>query len=91
MLYCPGTDCPLREDCCHHTQPAPPRAAFGALPYDAATGACAYFSSNVPGEAAVREAAYYLFLRAGRPGGQGDEHWDEAYRNLCAGTGRKVT
>ncbi len=90
MLYCHGFPCPLRVDCYRHTQPAPQRDSFAAMPYDAATGTCTYFHTNQPSESAIRDAAYYLWLRAGCPDGYAEEHWAQAYRNLCQAMGRKV-
>ncbi|MBX0329364.1 DUF2934 domain-containing protein [Oscillochloris sp. ZM17-4] len=88
MLYCHGDACPLRADCYRHTQPSPGRDAFAALPYDAATGACAQFYSNIPGESLIRETAYYIWLRKGRPEHSADEDWREAYQSLCRSSGR---
>ena len=88
MLYCPGYACPLRADCYRHTQPAPGRDRFAALPYDAAAGTCASFVTNLPSEAQIRETAYYIWLRSGCPEGRAQAHWDAAYRSLCASTGR---
>lgn len=88
MLYCPGYECPLRADCYRHTQPTPGRDAFAALPYDAVTGTCAWFESNIPSHASIRETAYYRWLRAGRPENCAQTYWDEAYRSLCLTTGR---
>ena len=88
MLYCYGDLCPLRADCYRHTQPSPGRDRFAALPYDAVSGTCDYFHSNEPTEALIRETAYYLWLREGCPDNRADEHWAEAYRNLCLSTGR---
>jgi len=91
MRYCPGHACPLRAACYHHTQPSPGWDAFGALPYDAATESCAWFHSNVPGEAQTRETAYSLWLRNGCPEHQALAHWSEAYLSLCRSTGRSVS
>ncbi len=88
MLYCPGHGCPLRGDCYRHTQPSPGRDRFASLPYDAATDTCAWFLTNVPDDALIRETAYYIWLRAGRPEQRAAAHWDEAYRSLCLSTGR---
>jgi hypothetical protein len=88
MLYCPGVDCPLRTDCYRFTQPSPNRDRFAALPYEAATGTCAEFVSNIPSEALIRETAYYLWLHCDRPQHQADAHWQEAYQQLCRSTGR---
>ncbi|HEU4326840.1 MAG TPA: DUF2934 domain-containing protein [Roseiflexaceae bacterium] len=88
MLRCYGDGCPLRGDCYRFTQPSPGRDAFGSLPYDAAAGECDYFVSNLPSEEAVRAAAYYIWLREGRPGGREQPHWDEAYHSLCRSMGR---
>jgi hypothetical protein len=88
MLYCHGHQCPLRAECYRHTQPSPGRDAFGSLPYDAATGSCAHFHTNLPSEALIRETAYYIWLRSGRPQGRDLEHWYEAYLSLCLSSGR---
>lgn len=88
MLYCPGSDCPLRANCYRHTQPSPGRDAFAALPYDVTTNTCEWFHSNEPDEALIRETAYYIWLRSGRSEGRGHEHWREAYLSLCRSTGR---
>jgi Protein of unknown function (DUF2934) len=88
MLYCPGHGCPLRSECYRHTQPSPGRDAFAALPYDPVAGACASFITNIPGEALIRETAYYIWLRSGRPEHRELEHWYEAYLSLCLSTGR---
>jgi hypothetical protein len=88
LLYCPGQGCPLRADCYRHTQPSPGRDRFAALPYDPASQGCAYFHSNLPTDEQVRAAAYYLWLREGRPDGRADIHWREAYTALCRSTGR---
>ena len=90
MVYCYGDCCPLRFGCYRHTQPMPGRDRYAALPYDAATGACAEFVSNLPDERAVREAAYYIWLRRGRPEGQAAAHWREAFEMLCASMGRAL-
>ncbi|MDD5394513.1 MAG: DUF2934 domain-containing protein [Thiothrix sp.] len=88
MLYCPGEPCPLRNDCYRHTQPSPGRDRFASLPYDAVSGTCEWFQSNTPSESAIREAAYYIWLRKGCPENRAAEHWDEAYRGLCLSMGR---
>lgn len=90
MLYCPGYGCPLRDDCYRYTQPVPQRDRFAALPYDALTRSCSYFHSNEPSEAQIREAAYYIWLHAGRPEHCAQTHWEQAYRSLCLSTGRKL-
>jgi hypothetical protein len=90
LLYCHGGQCPLRLECYRHTQPSPGRDAFASLPYDAAKRSCESFYTNAPGEALVRETAYYIWLRNGRPAGHDLEHWDEAYRSLCLSTGRII-
>jgi hypothetical protein len=91
LLYCYGSGCPLREECYRHTQPAPGRDAFAALPYDATTGTCAYFATNQPSDALVRETAYYIWLRNGCPENRATEHWYEAYLSLCLSTGRIIS
>ena len=88
MLYCPGYECPLRAECYRHTQPSPGRDSFAALPYDAATGTCDYFHSNLPEEPLIRQTAYYIWLRNGCPENRATEHWYEAYLSLCLSTGR---
>ena len=88
MLYCPGSGCPFRHDCTHHTQPNPGRDQFGALPYDAETHHCDAFVSNIPDAATIRESAYYLWLRRSCPSDQAEAIWAEAERLLCISTGR---
>ncbi|MEO7913267.1 MAG: DUF2934 domain-containing protein [Roseiflexaceae bacterium] len=88
MLYYPGHGCPLRAECYRHTQPSPGRDSFAALPYDAATGTCDYFHTNLPDEALIRQTAYYIWLRSGCPENREIEHWYEAYLSLCLSTGR---
>jgi hypothetical protein len=88
MLYCPGYACPLRSDCYRHTQPAPGRDRFASLPYNARTQTCDWFESNIPSEELIRETAYYIWLRRGRPDNCAQAHWDEAYWSLCRSTGR---
>ncbi|GEM_PF-846190 len=88
MLYCPGHECPLRNECYRHTQPSPGRDAFAARPYDALRGTCDYFHSNIPSEALIHETAYYIWLRNGCPENRALEHWYEAYLSLCLSTGR---
>ena len=57
MLYCPGHECPLRAECYRHTQPSPGRDAFAVLPYNLATGTCAFVFQmhDAASEALVRE------------------------------------
>jgi hypothetical protein len=90
MLYCHGNQCPLCAECYRHTQPSPGRDAFASLPYDNATATCAWFHSNMPSEALIRETAYYIWLRNGCSDGHATEHWREAYLSLCQSTGRTV-
>ena len=88
MLHCYGTGCPFKDDCYRATQPAPGREAFGALPYSAATNSCEHFVSNLPAQDLVRQTAYYLWVRSGRPDDCADEHWQAAYLSLCRSAGR---
>jgi Protein of unknown function (DUF2934) len=88
MLLCYGTNCPLRLECAHHTQPNPGRDAYGALPYDFELGACKEFVTNLPSEDLIRQTAYYIWLRNGRPEHQELEHWNQAFVSLCVGSGR---
>lgn len=88
-LYCPGQGCPLRADCYRHTQPSPGRDRFAALPYSAERGTCDEFRTNIPSEDAIRQAAYYIWLRSGGAG-QALDHWREAYQSLCRSTGRSA-
>ncbi len=88
MLRCYGTDCPLRADCYRYTNPAPGRDAFGRPPYDAANNTCAYWITNVPTEAQIRDAAYFIWLREGRPAGQAAMHWAAAERAWQLSLGR---
>lgn len=89
-LYCPGQGCPLRSDCYRHTQPSPGRDRFAALPYRAESGTCDSFITNIPSQESIRDAAYYIWLRCGRPAGHALDHWDEAYQSLCRSTGRST-
>lgn len=89
MLYCHGSGCPLRHDCYRHTQPTQPRDAFAALPYNPTTGSCDAFVSNYPTEELIRTAAYYIWLRTGRPSGRAHEHWSEAEANWYRNLGRE--
>jgi hypothetical protein len=89
MLRCYGDGCPLRADCYRATNPAPGRDAFGRLPYDPVSGACEYFVTNLPTEAQIRDSAYFIWLRAGRPSGREDDHWEEARRSWLASLGRE--
>lgn len=88
MLRCYGDGCPLRDDCYRYTQPSPGRDAFGRLPYDPQRGTCDYFVSNQPTDEQIRTAAYYIWLREGRPSGCAERHWQEAYQSWCRSTGR---
>lgn len=89
-LYCPGQGCPLRADCYRHTQPSPGRDRFAALPYSAELGTCESFITNIPSEDAIRQAAYFIWLRGGRAEGDALGHWDEAYQSLCRSMGRNT-
>lgn len=91
MLYCYGDGCPLRGDCYRHTQPTPGRDRFGASPYDALTQQCEQFVTNIPDEDFVRESAYHIWLRRGRPEGCAAEHWREAYEQACRSMGRDLS
>ncbi len=88
MLKCYGDGCPIKEDCYRFTQPYPRRDAFGASPYNHITNSCQHFYSNIPEESAIRDAAYYIWLRNGKPENQAQQHWDEAYFTLCLSLGR---
>lgn len=88
MLKCYGEGCPIREDCYRFTQPYVKRDAFGKAPYDPVVGGCEYFHSNVPTDDSIREAAYHLWLRSGKPENLALEHWNEASLALCLSTGR---
>ncbi|HEY9839572.1 MAG: DUF2934 domain-containing protein [Candidatus Sericytochromatia bacterium] len=88
MLKCHGGDCPLKTDCYRYTQPYVKRDAFGAPPYDPATGSCEYFHSNQPDPDFIRTSAYHLWLSHGKPSGRDLEFWDEAWRKACESTGR---
>lgn len=89
MLHCYGTGCPFKDDCYRATQPSPGRDAFGALPYSVATNSCEHFATNIPADDLIRETAYYLWERRGRPEGCADELWEAAYRSLCQSSGRR--
>ena len=88
MLRCYGDGCPFKDDCYRYTQPSPGRDAFGVLPYDARSGTCGYFLSNLPTEEQVRTTAYYMWLRDGCPEQRADQHWQEAYLSWCRSLGR---
>ena len=90
MLRCYGDGCPLRADCYRFTNPSPGRDAFGRLPYDEAAGRCDHFISNLPTESQIRDSAYFIWLREGRPAGRDREHWEEARRSWLASLGRPV-
>jgi hypothetical protein len=62
--------------------------AFSSIPYDFATNSCEYFCSNAPNEEVIRLTAYYIWLRQGKPENRDFEHWQEAYKSLCASMGR---
>jgi hypothetical protein len=80
--------CPIRENCYRYTQPTPGRDRLGALPFDFATQRCDLFISNTPDNEHVRTAAYYLWLRLGRPEGQAELIWQRAMREAETSTGR---
>ncbi len=88
MLYCYGDGCPLRLGCYRATQPITPRDAFGAPPFNTATGECTYFVSNEPSDEMIRVTAYYLWLREGQPAGRSAAHWATAARQCAASLGR---
>lgn len=88
MLYCCGAACPLRDDCYRYTQPSPRRDRFASMPFDAVTGTCDWFQTNQPSEKAIREAAYYIWLREGCPQNRCEQHWQEAYQTLCRSLGK---
>ena len=88
MLYCPGDGCPLRADCYRHTQPMRGRDQFAALPFDATTGTCYEFVSNIPRHEWIRETAYFLWLQQGKPEERDEEHWHQAYEQWCKSMGR---
>ncbi len=86
VTMCPGTGCPLRDDCYRFRAVVAGRQHFfGTAPYDPATGTCDWLwdlAKLRPTEAAIRDAAYYRWLAAGRPEGQAEDHWRAARDEL---------
>lgn len=88
MLKCYGKNCPIKEDCYHFTQPYVKRNAFAQSPYNHTTQSCEHFYSNIPKEEFIRESAYHIWLREGKPENKALDHWNEAYISACISTGR---
>ena len=54
-------------------------------PFDAVTGACALFydlATLRPRDTEIRDRAYFLWEREGRPAGRADAHWHAARAEL---------
>lgn len=83
---CDGGACPQKAGCVRYRAIGYGRYdSFGAPPFDSKSGACAHFDpleALRPGEAQIRERAYHLWLAAGRPEGQAQEHWLKAQAQL---------
>lgn len=88
MLKCFGVGCPLRDDCYRYTQPYVKRDFFAQAPFDPATQSCEYFHSNLPDPDYVRDSAYQIWLREGKPFGRDRAHWQQAWDEACRSTGR---
>lgn len=86
LTMCGGDGCPLRADCYRHrAQPAGRQDWLARAPYDPTGGTCASFlpiGDSEPTKAAVRERAYHIWLRAGRPAGCAGAHWAQARSEL---------
>ena len=80
ITMCPGGDCPLRQRCYRYRGiPEGRQDAFGAPPYDLASGTCdSFWAIAAPDEKAIRTRAYYMWVARGRPDGSADAHWQAA-------------
>ena len=82
ITMCAGGDCPLRQRCYRYRSvPAGRQDYFGAMPYDAARGACDQLWDIArlgPTDDAIRTRAYHLWQAAGEPTGAADAHWQAA-------------
>lgn len=86
ITQCPGVGCPLRERCYRFRAiPVARQDWFGRAPYDPATDRCDHFwdlADLAPTEANVRDRAYALWMREGRPEGRAEAHWHQARAEL---------
>lgn len=83
---CPGTGCPLKTRCLRYRGITHGRFdSFVKAPYDPASGTCQAFDdldARRPTESQIRTRAYFIWIAAGRPHGQADQHWAEARAEL---------
>jgi hypothetical protein len=88
LTLCPGTGCPLRDDCLRFR--AKPLARFDAFthaPYDPHAGTCPQLRSIEalrPTHADIARRAYDRWLAEGQPTGRADDHWRAAEAELDA-------
>ena len=88
FTLCPGGECPLRRDCYRFRGiPDARQDWLTPPPFDPVTGECALFHDLAqlrPREADVRDRAYFLWVREGRPAGRSEAHWHAAEAELTA-------
>jgi len=88
LTRCPGTGCPLRNECLRARLRLPARFdCYGSPPYDTRAGACEHrvaLPATNPDDDTIRTRAYHRWLAEGRPAGRADAHWQAAREALIA-------
>ena len=79
--------CPIRDTCYRYTTSYRLRDRY-LLPYDFTTQSCDLFETNIPSDEIVQMTAYHIWLREGKPEGQAQEHWQQAYQQLAKSMNR---
>lgn len=84
ITFCPGEDCPIKEQCYRFTAEHWGRVDYFAIaPYHFQSQSCDYFMAPYrPSEADIRTRAYHIWQSWGCPDHKADECWFEAQRQL---------
>lgn len=80
---CPGTNCPIKQNCYRFTAEILGRQNFFAqAPYNLTANSCEYFISNRPDEDKIRLKAYEIWRQISCPDGKSVECWLQAEKEL---------
>jgi len=87
LLHCSGAGCPCKNECLRFRAVAFGRfSAFGTPPWDTKRNTCEQHLPLPPlaDDGTIRERAYHLWLREGRPEGTAARDWSVARAELEA-------
>lgn len=83
ITFCCGQDCPLKETCLRCTSVSYGRQDFfSSSPYRFDTNSCQHYWDDRPSEEKIRQLAYQLWEKGGRPSDNALQHWMQAREQL---------